>query len=486
MSLRLTAILILLTAILGACSDSPTPTPVPVIPTATSIPTLTPTPPPTATPAPTLTPTPTPTNTPIPTPTFAPGPVILPTVEVILETPTPTGAFPTDLDQRLEAIAYKTSVTRNLPTTELAPWEIIDKEEFRRLFLADLEEEADELELDARLYRRLGIIAPDADLAQIMTDVFSDIVLGFFDSEENTVYILADRDEFTLNDQLTMAHEFTHALQQYRFDIDGLIDGLEYNDDRGLALRALIEGDALLSELLYMFTYFDDEQQEEVRSNRGGGDLSAFYAAPVFIQNTLIFPYSEGYRFAAHLFSKRNDFHNIDLAYENLPASTEQIIHLEKYDAGEEPVAVSAPDPTDALGEGWIVLDRNVLGELFVREYFVSDVNPERAAEAAAGWGGDEFVLLETPSGDDAVVVFSVWDTEDDAAEFADTFMAYMEAVSGAGWVEADAAFALESDVRGSTRMRAGGDEVRVVIAPDAETADSLLSALDSLQPLSE
>ena len=494
--LRLTALLILLTAILGACADppEPTPTPTPVIPTATPIPTSTPTPvPPTATPEPTLTPTPRPTDTPIPTPIFAPEPIILPTVEIIYETPTPTSSFPTDLEQRLDAIAYKTSVSRNLPTTELVERELIDKEEFRRLFLEDLEEDAEELALDTRLHRRLGIIEPDTDLGQILTDVFSDIVLGFYDTDENKMYILADKDEFTLNDHLTVAHEVTHALQQYEFDIGGLADSLESNADRRLALRALIEGDALLSELLYMLSYFDEDQQAEAQSNQGSEDLTAFYAAPVFIQNTITFPYSGGYQFAVSLYLKRNDFSHIDLAYEALPASTEQIIHPAKYDAGEEPIEVFVPDPTALLGEGWTIVDRNVMGELFLRSYFESDLDRETAAAAAAGWGGDEFLMLETPTGEDALAIFSVWDTEEDANEFADIFRAYGEVVSGREWTEVaysegleEPGYALETSVIGSIRIRVTGDEVRVIVAPDADAVNALFEVLESLKPTSK
>ena len=488
--MKLILILILLAVVLGACADTPEPTPTPLPPTATPVPTLTPTPvPPTATPVPTLTPTPRPTYTPVPTPTFAPEPIILPTVEIAYETPTPTSAFPTDLDQRLDAIAYKTSVTRNLPTTELVSHELIDKAEFRRMFKEDLAEDADELALDTRLYRRLGILGPDDDLAQLLTDVFADIVLGFYETDDDKMYIISEKDTFTLNDRLTVAHEATHALQQHTFDIGGLLDSLEDYDDRRLALRALIEGDALLSELLYMLTYFDEDQQTEAQSNMGGGDMSAFYAAPVFIQNAITFPYTGGYQFAVYLYLKSEDFGHINLAYENLPASTEQIIHPNKYDAGEEPIEVSAPDPTEALGEGWTILDRNVMGELFLRSYLQSDLDPQMAADAAAGWGGDEFLLLETPNGDDALVMFSVWDTEADATEFAGMFMAHSETASGQAWEGDEDAplsiFGLDSDGV-SMRLGVSGAEARVVIAPDAERADSLYAALESLQPLPE
>ena len=409
---------------------------------------------------------------------------------MIYETPTPTSAFPTDLDQRLDAIAYKTSLTRNLPTTELVSRELIDKDEFRRLFLEDLEEDAAELALDTRLYRRLGIIERDADLARILTDVYADIVLGFYDTDENKMYLLSEKDEFTLNDRLTVAHEVTHALQQYEFDIGGLRDGIESNGDRRMALRALIEGDALLSELLYMLTYFDEDQQAEAQSNRGSADLTAFYAAPTFIQSAITFPYSEGYQFAVNLYLKTNDFSRINLAYGTLPASTEQIIHPEKYDAGEEPIEVSIPDPTELLGTGWTAIERNVMGELFLRSYLESELEREVAASAAAGWGGDEFLLIETRDIDDALAIFSVWDTEEDASEFADSFRAYGQAISGEEWTEVAYSQAkghiLETRDRGTMGIWTSGDEARVIIAPDLQSAKALFSALEFQDPMVE
>ncbi len=388
------------------------------------------------------------------------------------------------MDQRLDAIAYKASVTRNLPTSELVSHELITVEEFRAMFQEELEEDADELALDTRLYQRLGILDEDDDLAQLLTEIFADIVLGFYETDDDKMYIISEKDEFTLTDRLTVAHEATHALQQYAFDIGGLLDSTEDHDDRAMALRALIEGDALLSELLYMLTYFDEDEQAEVQRNLGNADMDAFYEAPAFIQNSITFPYTGGYQFAVYLYLKNNDFGAIDLAYEALPASTEQIIHPMKYDAGEAPIEVSIPDPTELLGGGWTILDRNVMGELFLRSYLESDLDRETAATAAAGWGGDEFLLLETPGGDDALFMFITWDTEEDASEFTAAFRAYGEEISGGDvWAEWESGHILEAGDRGAIWIGGGGTETRVIVAPDSNAAGAILDATESLEP---
>ena len=98
------------------------------------------------------------------------------------------------------------------------------------------------------------------------------------------------------------------------------------------------------------------------------------------------------------LYLRNGDFTLVDAAYENPPASTEQVMHIEKYDEGEAPVDTAAADPTETLGEGWEVLEREVMGEAFLQSLFWEALGGEEAQKAAAGWGGDSYLLLDTPA----------------------------------------------------------------------------------------
>src|SRR6185436_4948214 len=89
------------------------------------------------------------------------------------------------------------------------------------------------------------------------------------------------------------------------------------------------------------------------------------------------------------------------------PASTEQVLHPEKFEAGEAPREVSipyAPQGAISLGEG-------VLGELLCRTLL-----GEGSEAAAAGWGGDRYRAWDV-GGHTLVVWRSVWDTLVDAKE---------------------------------------------------------------------
>src|SRR4029079_1366269 len=70
------------------------------------------------------------------------------------------------------------------------------------------------------------------------------------------------------------------------------------------------------------------------------------------------------------------------------PDSSEQVLHREKYDACEAPIAV----PESAL-PALPGFDRptacDVMGELVVRAWLSTALPDDVAARAAAGWGGD-------------------------------------------------------------------------------------------------
>jgi hypothetical protein len=187
------------------------------------------------------------------------------------------------------------------------------------------------------------------------------------------------------------------------------------------------------------------------------------------------FPYLEGPSFVFGLYSTENDWEPVNRAFDSLPASTEQVLHLDKYLAGEAPIDVELPDIAGALGPGWTVLDEDTIGELLLAVYLETGVPPERAAQAAAGWGGDRYVLLSDP--DEATVLASliVWDTEGDAQDFHQTFLDHMLGLTGLQWEPPDTDGADQVMVLPSRTvlLRLDGDRTLLVVAPDAALAEA-------------
>ncbi|MDP6452788.1 MAG: hypothetical protein QF898_05720 [SAR202 cluster bacterium] len=498
--MRRISVLSLVVFFVVACSNEPAPTPVPStqtpIPTATLTATATATPvPPTVTPAPTatvtptpeptITPTPTPSPTPeipTPTPTFSPGAVILPTVEIPVRTPTPTPTSEELLSRQLDAIGFRTSLIRDLSARGPVDRELLTKPELETLLLEEFEKDRDDILITQALYETLGVIEEGTDLLAMFSEVFSDIVLGFFDTDENKLYVVADQEAFEPADVLTVSHEFVHGLQQLHFDIKGIRESINHNSDQSTAFTALVEGDATLSQLLYMFEHMDEEEQAAAQGASAADDVSAFLAAPIVIQRSIAFPYVEGPPFAIDLFLRTSDFEEVNAAYEYVPRSTEQIIHLDKWDAREEPVEVRLSDIAATLGEDWTELDRGVLGELFIRSYLESGIGRGSAtsSSAAAGWGGDQYVLLENEAGQRLFASKIVWDSQHDAAEF---FLAYQDLVEsrlGGSWAEAPAieSTLIMETLQQHALINLDGTVTAIVLSPDMATLDIAVASI--------
>ena len=203
-------------------------------------------------------------------------------------------------------------------------------------------------------------------------------------SEEGRLVVRLEGDALGPSEELTLAHELTHALQQQHFDIDSLLEKTGDNFDRGLAVTALAEGDATLSELLYL--------QANSLSVPSVPDMPVYNSAPAIIQDLLIFPYASGLRMLTQNFGEE-DWSDVNAAYEDPPQSTEQVIHPEKYLEGEAPLQVALPEIEDALGPSWALIYSSVGGEFLLRHYLGLQLRTGDVDEAASGWGGDAFAL---------------------------------------------------------------------------------------------
>ena len=118
------------------------------------------------------------------------------------------------------------------------------------------------------------------------------------------------------------------------------------------------------------------------------------------------------------------------------PASTEQVMHPEKWVRVEPPVPVRVR-AGEALGDGWERAAGGVLGEFQTRE-LLARAGGGGSAVAAAGWGGDRYELWRRGAGesrrDAALIVRWRWDTPADAREFEAKLRQWV--VDGLGAVE--------------------------------------------------
>ncbi|MBI3744783.1 MAG: hypothetical protein HY261_10940 [Chloroflexi bacterium] len=408
--LAVAAVVALVASACGSASSVPATAPVAdtVAPTATA--TLAPTPTLTivAAPSPTASASPSATATPVPTPTRAPTPI-----------PTPESAISPQLLAKLTQIEQRVLPIRGLQQSKATARRFVNRDELLQRMKVDLDKDSSDLAIAQQVLQLLGLMQPSDDLKALQLSLLGQQVAGFYEPDTGNLYVVGNSDTFDLVDEVTYAHEFTHGLQQGTFDIDALQKAVKDNSEASAALTALIEGDAVVSQTLYAQKHVDIAKLNSQLTQRlKGQDLSKI---PQVLQQSLNFPYTEGLQFVFGLYQE-GGYNRVNQAFKNPPTTTEQIIHPDKYRAGEGMLPVTMPDLVSALGAGWREVKPDIIGELTIRQTLEQYLSRADAAKAAAGWGGDRLSYLNGPNGERLLVDDLRWDTINDAVEF---FSAY-------------------------------------------------------------
>jgi len=392
----------------------------------------------------------------------------------------------TDTDARNAAIrsVVEANVTELRGLEPLAPIEpvVLTRDELRERVESDFatdttpeESQADVLELSA-----FDFLGRDYDLYTALVTLQSEGILGFYDPETAEFVVVNDGALLDPAAQWTHAHEFVHALQDQYYDLDALSDETLDSEARA-AVRALAEGEAELVQYLYLFEggYFTESEAEAILNDpeqTDGGFLRDF---PPVLVNDLAFPYTDGVEFVIDLY-REGGFEAIDAAWANLPRSTEHILHPERYRAGDLPQLVTLAPLTDTLGAGWELLDEDILGEFYLRQYLDQQLPTATVNRVATGWGGDRYAIYWNEA--DAALVMAlrlVWDTPADALEFAQAYPAYPAALFAAeGESQPDGTTCWTADEVICFRQVEG--ESLIARAPDSTTALAVLQALQS------
>ena len=352
--------------------------------------------------------------------------------------------LPGDLAEQLSGIESQVVELRGINLQEAVTHTLISPDELQEIVVTDFFAEYTDLDAqrDVLVLSALGLLPENFDLKGLYEALYSEQIAGFYDDEIKEIYVVSGS-EFGGLEKMTYAHEFTHVLQDQAYRLNeglGLNDeACEADSEKCAATQALIEGDATKTELLWFEAHASRQDYLDVVKSINLFETPIYDTAPPFLRADLYFPYEKGLAFVEHLF-ELGGFGAVDEAYQNLPVSTEQILHPERYPA-DVPQSVSLPDLGNLLGEDWELFDQNVMGEwysylILAKAYQESHQIPERVAEeAAAGWGGDAYAFyLNEKDQSVTFVMESVWDTEKDADEFAEAFSDYADL----RWQESD------------------------------------------------
>ena len=329
---------------------------------------------------------------------------------------------------RLRALDIKQSVKSSFKT----------KDEIEQAVIRDLDENTppEDFEASQKTLVKLGLVATNFRLRDYVVRLLREQVAGFYEPKTKEFYLAA---WLPIADQKrVIAHELVHALQDQHFNLRRFEDWPKGDSDAELAAHALVEGEATLVMIEYDFeqqglkldmakigTLTDNMIEQDSDSDAKSYPVLA--NAPKVLKENLQFPYLYGAGFVGAVLKSRS-WQALDTSYITLPASTEQIMHPERFLARDNPVKIDIPDLAGSLEPNWKKADADVNGE-FGYLVTLAEFIPKRTARTAAeGWGGDRYSLYENKTtGALMLAQYTTWDTESDAREFFDAYLTRTE-----------------------------------------------------------
>ena len=329
--------------------------------------------------------------------------------------------------QRAEAVQTRSTVEdlvrQTMPAVEQAVGlkfkrepgvEIRTRDQIRSYVLHKLDEDLPPAEFASyqAAYRHLGLIPDSMDLHGLMVNVLTEQVAGYYDPDSGALFIPTDADTATLRTTV-ISHELVHALQDQYSPIDSVIRQRHQNDRRSAA-EAIFEGQATLGQIRVLMPEQKIENLPSLWDMGGAVQMQQeqfpnFSNAPLWVKQTLIFPYLAGGDFMKWFIME----HPGEQPYGKLmPVSTSQILHPERYAGHELPLRITFPSGREAPGL------TDDLGEFETRLVLQQVMDSaDRAAALASDWAGDRWALYG-PHGE-ALVWYVVWRTQEGANGFA-------------------------------------------------------------------
>ncbi len=408
---------------------------------------------------------------------------VVPTATVTLPTPVPTLTFKSglspDVAAQMDLIQSQVISLRKLEPVSAVPRTLLSTEQLRENVINDFLSEytSEDAAKDARVLSILGLLPEDFDLLHFYTELYSEQIAGYYDDEAQAMYVVQG-EAFAGDEKMTYAHEYVHVLQDQTYDFDGALgyteEACNEDSERCAAIQSLIEGDATVTEMKWFQRYATQQDYDDIIAFYDSYQSPVYDSAPHYMQEDFTFAYVKGQAFVEYLIDQGGE-EAVDAAYLNVPLSTEQILHPEKY-PDDKPVSVDLADLTQTLGEGWEEQDRNVMGEwytyLILAHGYAESTRLDDAAalKASAGWGGDTYLVYHNPGTDKYVFLMrSAWDSMKDVDEYYQALLQYAALRWGNG-TEDDLGSQVWQADGASIAIYQEADQVTWIIAPDDAT----------------
>jgi hypothetical protein len=349
---------------------------------------------------------------------------------------------------------------------------IMDRAGLKQFLEERIREEVkpEEIRVEELALKRFGLVPADFDLKRTTIDLLTEQAAAFYDFHKKKLFVLQE-DAVKVPVAAGMAkeaqamivvHELAHALADQHFNLEKFIKRGR-SDDASTARMAVMEGQAtwLMMEVMAQRSGQSLTRSPVMVELMGAASRETMLSqypvlskAPLYIQASLLFPYTSGLRFQNAVVEKQGKT-GFSQVFQQPPASTQQIMHPERYLAREDPLQVKVP--TMAVPKNWNILTEGTVGEFdhsIILEQYLSKTE---ADELAPHWRGGQLTLIQGKRDKDIVLLYaSEWDSPEAARRM---FQAYRQILSRK-WKR------FEVDTENGDTIRGRGDEgfFRVVL----------------------
>ncbi len=384
---------------------------------------------------------------------------------------------------------------------------LIHRDQVKDFLRRDMEREMPEEEMDkmVRVMSEFGLLRRDADIMEMFEGFMEAGAAAFYKPNTGTFYLIEGKND--RGDRPIVFHELIHALEDQHFDLTTMQKTFEQDSDGGMGVKGLVEGSAERMTNRYTEANPDDLKAmmaAQMNPEMMQRQMQMMQEVPPFLIAAMgLYPYKNGAIYLNSIGLETSEA--LDVVFHDPPVSTEQVLHPEKYGV-DYPHRVAAPDLEAALGDGWEVLDDDSMGELFCGLLLstnrfdpnlksnlpvfmsVMDMRTQgigfkgQIKKAVEGWDGDRYTAAVHDDGESVCIAWtSVWDSADDAAEFA-SYYASLLGMRVAGEkrplkdVTLPARFTRAADGAVSG-VEVQGRQVVVVLSAPAVSADAVFAA---------
>jgi hypothetical protein len=361
------------------------------------------------------------------------------------------------------------------------PAQMLSKEKFHRYLESRMKDGGakDDVRAEELTLKMFGFVPRDFDLAKETVELVSEQAAAYYDYNKKRLYILDSTSEDT-EQRVALVHELAHALADQHHPLGKYLKKGDPDDDASTARQAVMEGQATWLTWAYVSkrnggkAEVPDALLEELTKSVGadGADFPVYSKAPLYMRESLTFPYNQGMRFQDAVFHQlgRGGF---DEVFDHPPLDTEQILHPGDYFSDKRPIDTEAPAMEAIVGKKeakrFRVLAAGTMGEFDFSMLLRQFVSEKQGAAAAGHWRGASYRLYEHKREKYPVLTYtSVWDSPESARAF---FTLYQRVMKGKWKKMTDAKLETAADARVLTGI---GDSGRFRLTLAGATVQSI------------